>query len=234
MGEWITVRNKKAKKEGEPVVRREREFFNSRKKIMCNNIITYGRCTYDTKCTYAHSFDEQNVDSMRRTAYDIVMHKVNSSDVKITNGIYNVLLQFTKVCEMCAKNKCAGGLNCKFGVFDKRYQVCIDDLRDGLCVNTICNKIHLTNHGYMSLREFRDEGGSHRENENENEIETEMGTHNEEKETIVIIRDADAKTFIDDRCQLDIDSSSDDDQYIKRYLEEKSDSDNECSKSIFE
>ncbi|AYV75841.1 MAG: hypothetical protein Terrestrivirus3_110 [Terrestrivirus sp.] len=123
----------------------------SLKKIMCNNVLIYGKCSYGDKCLYAHNLDEQNVDYNRRLAYNILMNKNIDVDDVLDDEMYKTFLQLTKVCDVCAKNKCPGGYNCKFGVFDKRYQVCFEDLKDGICYNISCNKIHLTNKGIKPM-----------------------------------------------------------------------------------
>lgn len=128
----------------------------SLKKLMCKNILTSGKCSYESKCLYAHTLNEQNMDTKRKLAYDIIMGRISyiNNDMKIDDEIYKIFIQLCKICDMCVKNKCPGGFNCKHGVFDKQYQVCVDDLRDGVCYNISCSKIHLTNKGIKSLKEL--------------------------------------------------------------------------------
>src|ERR1700722_17114726 len=44
------------------------------KKILCNNMLIRGKCNYGNKCLYAHNIYEQNVDPIRKKAYDIIMN----------------------------------------------------------------------------------------------------------------------------------------------------------------
>jgi len=129
----------------------------SLKKLMCKNILTNGKCSYENKCLYAHNLNEQNMDHKRKLVYDIIMGRIPyiNNDIQIDDEIYKIFIQLCKICDLCSKNKCPGGFNCKHGVFDKQYQVCADDLRDGVCYNITCSKIHLTNKGIKSLKELK-------------------------------------------------------------------------------
>lgn len=142
---WITV-NKKSQ-----IKKKDNSNEDSyMKKILCNNILTTGICNYGDKCMYAHNLDEQNIEPIRKQAYDIITGKEKIS-YKPNKELSKTLLQLTKVCNDCINKSCPGGYNCKYGVIDKKFQVCADDLRYGICYNTICNCVHLTNKGLIPL-----------------------------------------------------------------------------------
>jgi hypothetical protein len=69
----------------------------NRKKILCNNILMYGSCGYGDKCMYAHSLSEQNIDSIRKKAYDIIK-KIIPYDPKMLkdNYLMETLIILTK------------------------------------------------------------------------------------------------------------------------------------------
>lgn len=128
---------------------------NNHKKILCNNILLGIPCTYGAKCLYAHDVEEQNIEPIRKKAYDIIKNKCeNINDIDLTSfeeqELYKNLLVLTKVCEACLNNKCAGGYNCKHGTFTHKYKVCYYDLIYGNCENKECKYIHLTNFGLNS------------------------------------------------------------------------------------
>ncbi len=131
--------------------------MNNNKKIMCNNMITSGECKYSNRCLYAHSYEEQNVDELRKKAYDIIMGKkvILYTDV-ICDNIYAIFAQLTHVCIACMNNRCPGGFNCKFGTFNKKYQVCYSDLQTGECDDLQCEKIHLSEKGIKPIQCSRD------------------------------------------------------------------------------
>lgn len=121
------------------------------KKILCHNMITNGTCNYGQKCLYAHSLDDQNIDSNRNHAYEILLGDFNLEhiDLQKDHSLYRSLLGLTKVCEQCNTNKCTGGYNCKFGACAKKFQVCLRDLNYGDCQTNgeICESIHLSKRG---------------------------------------------------------------------------------------
>jgi hypothetical protein len=116
------------------------------KKILCHNMITHGTCGYGSKCLYAHSLDDQNVDINRKKAYDLLNQTdLSHIDLHKNHSIYRMLLNLTQICESCEKNKCTGGYNCKFGACSKKYIVCAKDLNYGTCdYNSNCENIHLS------------------------------------------------------------------------------------------
>jgi len=187
----------------------------NKKKMLCSNILEFGKCQYGDKCLYAHSIDEQNLDKNRKKAYDILMDYIECTIEDIE--LYGTFLQLTKVCHDCVNGDCPGGYNCKNGVVDKKYQVCSNDLRYGSCYSKTCDKIHLTTKGFI--------------HENHKK-------YNKNKHDIV---ETSALSFTDILFNLnkiqennDIESSDDDtvDQ-IKEYLNNNSDTDDSCNESIF-
>lgn len=124
--------------------------YKNLKKILCNNILISKSCHYGNKCLYAHSLDDQNIDSIRRRAYDII-RGIEPINYRPDRELAKALQQLTKICEACANNKCAGGYNCKYGAINKIYRVCIDDLKNGVCYNTSCSSVHLSNRGLIPL-----------------------------------------------------------------------------------
>jgi len=119
------------------------------KKILCHNIIFNTTCKYGNKCLYAHNLDEQNINSNRKCAYDILNNnnQLNNIDLKKNIYLYKALLSLTKICENCNKNKCIGGYNCKSGACSKKYCICVDDLNYGICKCVKCDLVHLTKRG---------------------------------------------------------------------------------------
>lgn len=123
---------------------------NNLKKIICKNIITNGSCVYGNKCLYAHTLDDQNVDKIRKIAYDIIRQKTDCKNVNILTNrqLYETFKILSNVCEQCEMNKCTGGYNCKHGACKNEYAICLSDMNKGVC-NKTCNKIHLTDLGLI-------------------------------------------------------------------------------------
>jgi hypothetical protein len=120
------------------------------KKILCKNINSVGKCIYTHKCLYAHSIDEQNVESIRVIAYDMIKKNNDLSHIDLTKNkqLYTNLLALSKVCQQCDEGTCTGGYNCKHGACDKIYVICQTDLNKGTCEGK-CGKIHLTKKGLV-------------------------------------------------------------------------------------
>ncbi len=119
----------------------------NKKKLLCNNVITTGSCCYENKCMYAHSLSEQQIDSNRKLAYDILFSTSDLSNINFKENValYRSLRDLTKICD---KEHCTGGYNCKHGVCgNKKYCVCVKDLDYGDCINQNCEFIHLTLRG---------------------------------------------------------------------------------------
>jgi hypothetical protein len=142
--DWIdVVKSKKNKKQQQTKFEQK-----NLKTILCSNIIAKNVCSYGNNCLYAHSISEQNIDNSRKIGYDIILSSTNLNKIDLQNDLelYNSLLFFTNVCDMCIKKKCTGGYNCKYGVCLKKYCVCLTDLNYGNC-NSDCGLIHLTKRG---------------------------------------------------------------------------------------
>jgi hypothetical protein len=82
--------------EEEPVERK----VNNRKKIMCINMINYNKCNYNDKCLYAHNYDEQNVDPIRRDLYNKVISKDWHVDLSTEPTLVKQLQVFTRLCKV--------------------------------------------------------------------------------------------------------------------------------------
>lgn len=124
--------------------------YDNMKKMLCNNILTSGTCCYGDKCMYAHNLEEQNIDPLRKHAFDIIDGKEKFTG-DLDKELAKIFLQLTVLCEDCKNNICQGGYNCKFGTLNIKYQVCVDDLRTGLCYNTSCSCVHLSALGINPL-----------------------------------------------------------------------------------
>ncbi len=135
----------------------------NKKKILCNNYLKGEVCHYGDKCLYAHSIGEQKMDIVRKKAYDIIQNEFDLSYLDFgkknddeTNELLKNLIVLTKVCQECLQKKCAGGINCKFGVYMNSLQVCYDDLHNGKCYNKDCKKVHLTKRGFIPINKYND------------------------------------------------------------------------------
>jgi hypothetical protein len=119
---------------------------NSLKKILCHNMIYNGECKYGDKCLYAHSLKDQNVNKKRKEVYDILKNNSDLSNINLRENydLYKTMLELTKYCKNCNSNSCIGGYNCKSGVYDKKYCICINDLNYGECYNNNCQFVHLS------------------------------------------------------------------------------------------
>lgn len=120
------------------------------KKILCKNIINGNKCIYNDKCLYAHNLEEQNMDSIRKIAYDLIKKNDDLSYIDLSSNrlLYNNLICLSKVCSQCINGVCTGGYNCKHGACDKKYAICQTDLNKGTC-NGECGYRHLTKKGLV-------------------------------------------------------------------------------------
>jgi hypothetical protein len=148
------------------------------KRILCKNIINTDelitiesnnsqpnkilKCAFMTTCLYAHNLEEQNVDASRKEAINILKDLAGISQQKIHNlskietensPVYDLFLLYTKTCQSCVQNKCVGGYNCKFGSPLESLVVCIDDLISGDCSKLQCDKLHLSQAGFIPYTE---------------------------------------------------------------------------------
>lgn len=119
------------------------------KRMLCRNVIKGGTCGYGTKCKYSHTLSEQVIDLPKKQAWDILLsnNSLENIDLQKNYQLYQSLEELTKSCKQCCNNECIGGYNCDHGVFDKKYQICQQDLDYGTCKNNLCNLLHLTERG---------------------------------------------------------------------------------------
>ena len=115
------------------------------KKILCQNNLMNGVCTYNDRCQYAHSLTEQKIDIRRKKILDLIDSENITENIDIQT--YKDLNLFTVLCNDCINKKCSGGYNCKLGAPLEKYLVCYDDLNYGHCTNDKCIKNHLTKKG---------------------------------------------------------------------------------------
>lgn len=120
------------------------------KKMRCQNIINSGKCSYGSKCLYAHSLADQKVDGMRKIAMDVILKRSDLSDIDISTNkkLYSHLNCMSSICPKCKDGICTGGYNCKHGACDPGYIVCLEDMNKGTCKGG-CGKIHLTDRGLI-------------------------------------------------------------------------------------
>ena len=135
----------------------------SKKKILCNTFFKGEECQYGDKCLYAHSITQQKMDPIRKRAYDIIQNEFDLSYLDLGNktddesaDLLLTLILLTKVCYDCINKKCAGGVNCKFGVYNKSLQICYEDMMNNKCNDNFCNRIHLTKRGFIPINKNKD------------------------------------------------------------------------------
>lgn len=132
------------------------------KRLLCYNMVTKNCCVYKNKCIFAHSIKEQIKDNNKLVIHDIIKNKQDLCDIDTVNDskLFSELLIFTKDCKKCLINKCSGGFNCKYGIYDNDTKICYSDLIYGKCslktynsiipnVNRCNNGIHLTDKNFI-------------------------------------------------------------------------------------
>lgn len=154
--DWITVEGKKPKHSFyTPKINPKSEFITNeknQKKMLCNNMLKNKKCTYGNKCMYAHSLEEQNIDFLKKKAYDIIKSEENINlDLSKDDKLAKTFLQFTKLCNDCKNKVCPGGYNCKYGTMDEKYLICQEDLMSGICNKEDCPLVHLTRKGISPI-----------------------------------------------------------------------------------
>jgi hypothetical protein len=134
---------------------------NNKKKILCDKYLKGVICNYNDKCVYAHSIEEQYMDDIRTKVFNIIQNEFDLSYLNFSNindkymqEILKTLILFTKVCINCINKECYGGVNCKFGIYNKNLQICYDDMMYGSCNNIICKKIHLTKRNFNPINKI--------------------------------------------------------------------------------
>jgi len=124
--------------------------INTKKKILCYNMIQYKQCRYGNNCTYAHSLLEQQVNKSRKYMIELIIGNTNLEKLNLLNDNYlDTLTIFTKLCQQCVNKKCLGGYNCKYGACDVSCCICYEDFIYGNCQKIKCNFIHLTDRGLV-------------------------------------------------------------------------------------
>jgi hypothetical protein len=198
---------------------------NTFKKILCHNMIYNGLCKYGDKCLYAHSLDDQNVNKRRKDVYDILKSNDDLSYINLRENyeLYRTMLEMTKYCKNCNNNLCKGGYNCKSGVYDKKYCICINDLQYGICHNYNCNYMHLTKRG---LKPYNEEKYKKKSEINNNDIGEKM-VSNEKNDKVDLEKnnnncykkdsDSDISNFSDQKSESELSdiNSIDSNEYIK-------------------
>lgn len=200
----------------------------NQKKILCNNILKFKKCTYGNKCMYAHCLEEQNVDPIKKRAYSILRSEGNIDiDLSRDEKLSKVFLQFTKLCNDCKNKVCPGGYNCKYGAIEEKYLICYDDLMSGNCKKNDCTYIHLTNRGIKPIIQNVKPKNEIIFSKKKNYIDMVNGT--------VLNDDFFVSLNLEKRDVSDVDSegeSTESIEKIKEYLDEY-DSDENCDESIF-
>ena len=118
------------------------------KRLLCKNMIIHGTCKLETGCNFAHSLKDQVLDQKRSAVYTLYNQKdLSSTNLKQNKSIYDELKVMTKLCGNCVDGTCFGGHNCKYGTYNKKLQVCEEDLDYGYCINRHCKLKHLSHKG---------------------------------------------------------------------------------------
>lgn len=226
-----------------------RPTFCSKKRLICYSVVNNTDCTHGDNCTYAHSLDDQKIDTDRLDCYQIILSKdLTNLPSNIIDNIYRSLLFATSVCDLCIKNKCTGGYNCRNGVCYVSMKVCKSNLLSGDCMNiettkqipiNIIDKItsdsfkladnyigcvnghHLTTRGLIPFCQYTQQQEASRKNYYQSVRQIQFNTIN----CINSINTASINTL-----NQDSDSESTTDEEVNSWFAMKSyDSDSECS-----
>ena len=128
----------------------DKEQIFAKNRILCFNVLNSGECSYSHKCLYAHSLDEQSVDTNKNQALELLKElDLSTIDLVKNKNLRENLLVLTKLCNDCINNACPGGYNCKYGACNKDVLICSTDFQRGDCKNYIendkcINGYHLT------------------------------------------------------------------------------------------
>jgi hypothetical protein len=215
---WTLVKNKKMNKN---------KFYNyepeynyniysdpkTHKKILCKNILSNKQCTYYNKCLYAHSIEDQNVDDIRKLAYDIIKNP-NLYDIKEileNNELKETFLELTKLCNDCSKNICPGGYNCKYGAINKKYVVCYNDIfyhSNGGCRNNLCKYVHIFKNQMSKKEEIYDKEVIENKQQNGSKILTDSIYEEDSITQEDVLNDKEIKEYLEkieeDLCETSI------------------------------
>lgn len=105
------------------------------KRLICYSVVNGKPCKYGSKCTYAHSIDEQVIDEDKMELYRTVL--THMSNVKFDDLMYRKIENLGYICNACRKGRCTGGYNCRNGVFDMSLKICKNDFLTGTCSNEL-------------------------------------------------------------------------------------------------
>lgn len=141
---------------------------NTNKRILCFNIITSKKCIHGDECKFAHSLNEQSKDKYNSIVLNVINKVKDAKNRNILEGniginkniladskLYKYFLKYTSICNKCIINKCVGGYNCKYGIFDKSNLLCFYDLEFGNCNPKYCNFLHITNYNIHEKNYFK-------------------------------------------------------------------------------
>lgn len=191
-------------------------------RLLCCNMLNHSKCNYGNRCLFAHNVDEQRVDNNRMIVYDIIKSKepLDNIDLSRDDNLYRTMVIFTRVCRNCTLGLCAGGMNCKHGVMEKKYRLCYKDITYGDCSSVHCDAIHLTIRGLIPR------------NSKERRIDTTSTSHVISVPRVILTNDyfngSDSSDDIDDIDDLDIGIND-----ILKIIDDSSDESDIESESIF-
>jgi len=106
----------------------------TKKRLLCFSMTKNKPCNYGIECSYAHSLNEQIIDSDRLELFRMILS--SEKVMPLDSSKYKALISFTYGCKKCQENICSGGYNCKYGV-SQILKVCRNDLMTGNCLNEL-------------------------------------------------------------------------------------------------
>jgi hypothetical protein len=130
---------------------------NFKNKILCFNMLNNNKCSYENKCMYAHSLQQQYVEPERKKVLNLLkLDNLSGIDLLNNEIITDNFKILTKLCNECINNLCPGGYNCKYGACNKNILICNNDFEKGDCKNFVenfkcINGYHLTLKGLIPL-----------------------------------------------------------------------------------
>lgn len=87
-----------------------------------------GRC-HRRDCSYAHSLQDQTLDSDRQLGYQALAGSVEGPLIQV----YGCLMHHFECCPDCVSGRCVGGWNCRRGVPRESLRVCERQYLHGDC-----------------------------------------------------------------------------------------------------
>lgn len=140
-----------------------RIYPNVIKRLICYSLINKEACRYGDDCTYAHTLEEQTVDTEKMFIYQVLLDKNLMCFFSVTNPkteeIYQELIFLTKLCKNCLSDRCTGGYNCRHGAHTACLKICRCDLFTGQCENSV-KKIHVPNEIITKIKDAADTNNS--------------------------------------------------------------------------